>query len=1140
MKKKRGRRRRTPGRTLFKRRLLLILLLAVRVFPLSAQEDTDITAAGNAAGEETETPPADPDSSVHELDIRTSTLTELASWCRTLGLSDAGSREELARRLRDYYALQTPEGQVSQPGRRVITIESAQVSEYFTLEAVDEEYARLRGNVVVSLKEGNAVHRITAREILYNRTRNIMNASGGVEYVREQEDTIETFKGESITVNLDDWAGVFLAGFSERSDKDDDTAYRFSGTVISRTGEDVTVLTGAEISNAKNPDSLWSLKASKLWLLPGSDFALFNAVLKVGEIPVLYIPFLHIPADEVIFHPVLGYRSREGSFLQTTTYILGRPKASSSTESSVSRIFGGGGESEKRREGIFLRSTGKKVVDTGEPTLKTIFDLYTKLGVYLGTDLTIPADGNMGLLDISAGLGFSRTLMQVDGGGYSPFAPAYNGQSDWNRSRFISWDVPFRYRFKASGSFSGETGSFSWVLPYYSDPYTDRDFLERSEEMDWMHIVQEGASIMDTETAETEIQNFEWRISGSLNPQFPGLAPYISSFAVSGLSSSIAFRTREVSTSNPSYRADSPSNKFFFPDKFTIYSINTSVAGTPFSWSASGVNTGEDTPPEDDPGLPFPGNPIAPWPLIEDDEQKDDAAGELAPPALAQRFDIPLSGGPRFSVDYRFNPSSASELQWRSAEAGTYTKWQKAGDINWGEISSVMSIFRGEGSLGFTLDHTGGGAYTTTVSFGGTAAWQDFVFLNTGAEEFSTSGTTDSAKVLAARERNYSSTYFTTYFDYSTKLRPFYQSSVWGDTSLTYGARGLMARNEFAAGSGKDPQWKMVYGAWDREKLEFHRITADITARIMDQAQTFVFSADLPPEEIILSGNATARAWISETNANMKLFPEGRVETNDKRYLDFLYSTETLRFGKDGSLQQYMIYDPHKKFFTTLTTTFAFAGLSASFTAARMMPYRLETSPVGWVTHGTEGLYPRDFTLGYVKSAGPKKFWDERLSLSFNINTNLSIDLQRFTYSRFRFTVGFTVDIANFLDVTLSANSENGLIYRYLQGIPYFRLPDGFEVVGEKNPFVDLVNSFRFDDPVKRASSGFKLKSFTLTAVHHLGDWNAKLGLTLSPYLPTGGTKYVFNNEISFVVQWVPIKEIKTDISVNKEEWAFR
>jgi hypothetical protein len=113
------------------------------------------------------------------MDIRTSTLTELAGWCRQLGLSEGGTKDDLANRLRDFYRLPRPEGG-SADVKRTITIQSARSTEYFTLEVVDEDYARLKGNVVVTLREGDAVHTISAGEILYNRTRNLISASGGV------------------------------------------------------------------------------------------------------------------------------------------------------------------------------------------------------------------------------------------------------------------------------------------------------------------------------------------------------------------------------------------------------------------------------------------------------------------------------------------------------------------------------------------------------------------------------------------------------------------------------------------------------------------------------------------------------------------------------------------------------------------------------------------------------------------------------------------------------------------------------------------------------------------------------------------------------------------------------------------------
>jgi hypothetical protein len=262
----------------------------------------------------------------------------------------------------------------------VITIESAQSTEYFTVESVHEEYARLRGGVSVSLRDGEIVHRIQAEEILYNRTRKIMTASGGVVYVKEDGDKVETFHGDGITVNLDNWSTAFMKGISDHEISDGVSTYRFEGEVISRSGENSTVLRRAKITNPKEPEAFWSIDASKLWLLPGSDWAVLNAVVKVGEIPVLWLPAFYYPANEIIFHPVLGIRTREGSFVQTTTYLLGRPKALPlSEESSITTIMGSGEGMEKVREGVFLRSTGRRARDENEVKLSLLADAYVNL-----------------------------------------------------------------------------------------------------------------------------------------------------------------------------------------------------------------------------------------------------------------------------------------------------------------------------------------------------------------------------------------------------------------------------------------------------------------------------------------------------------------------------------------------------------------------------------------------------------------------------------------------------------------------------------------------------------------------------------------------------------------------------------------
>jgi hypothetical protein len=1125
------------------------------VLPDDGDSETAETASagGEETGEETapgeEAPPPDPSMQIIEMDIKTATMQELAAWCRSLGLSEGGGKEELARRLREHFKIAESETAEEEDDRKIITIESARSTEYFTLDVVDEEYARLQGDVMVSLKDGDAVHRIKAWEILYNRTRNLITATGGVEYVKESGDTIETFRGESITVNLDNWSSIFLDGVSERSLQSDGTTYRFAGTVISRTDEEVTVLTRASLTNAKNEEAFWSLNASKLWLLPGSDFAIFNAVLKVGEIPVMYIPFFYYPADEVIFHPVLGYRSREGNFLQTTTYILGRAKASSTSESSITKILGNSSDMEKKREGLFLRSTGKKLKDPGETTLKVIVDIYANLGTYLGTELVLPKKGILGALDLSAGAGFTRNVKPLGEGRYTPF-PDYDGVSEWNSARFISWDVPFRYRLKTSSSLGGKFGSLSWAFPYYSDPFVDRDFLNRTEEMDWVHMIQEGAALTDEEetttTTTTQLSSYEWRLNGSLRPSLPFLAPYISDISLSSITSIIAFRTRNLATNDPNYKDYAPDRSFFYPDKFTMYSLSGSISGTPLTLGGSRTAPAaeDEKKAEAEDPLKNAGAPRSPWEPAGENQKKGEAE-KLVPPVLNQRFDLPRTGGPRFSIDYRIAPTAASELQFRSDQKN----WPEYSKIDWSEVSSVLSTIGGDASTSFNLNHADGGAYSNSFTFSGSGSWQDYTFINEEAEEYTTSpgsglpAVADPVKISAARQRTYSQTFFTTSYGYTSTIRPLYRSAVWGNSSLQYSFKGLLMKSAFT-GTGDAPEWEIKYGAWDKDNLDTHQFGTTIAASVMDKAQTFVFTADLPPEDSTVSGNATFRVWISETNAHTRiLFPA----EEDKRKFEPFYTTETLKFGTIGSLQQYMVFDPEIKEYTTLTTTLTLAGFSAAYTMIRTKPYRLnykaDGSLEGWIQETEEGLHPRDLTLGYRQTFKKDALWKKRLSFTLNLNTSLFFDLQRYTNSRFNFTLGFTLGIANFLDLSLSTTSENTVIFRYFKDLPFMDLPEDLPSGEQDNLFIDLANSFRFDDEAKRRSSGFKLKSFNLSLTHHLGDWNAILGVTLSPYLdrPTGQVPvYKFNNEISFVVQWVPISEIKTDIKYNKEEWTFK
>jgi len=1128
--------------------LTLFFLFTVLVINLYAQEE----APSEQTPSDVEVHVLTPEQNRIDMDIRTSTLSELAAWCRSLGLSEGGTSADLARRLREYFKISeqsgVPEGEDK---RKIITIESARSTEYFKIEAIDEDYARLSGEVRISLKDGDAIHRIRAWNILFNRSRNLITATGGVEYIKEEGDKTETFRGDSITVDLDNWSSIFLGGASERSLQNDDTTdkttYEFAGTVISRDEEEVIVLSKASIRNASNEEALWSLNATRIWLLPGSDFAVFNAVLKVGEIPVLYIPFFFYPADELIFHPVIGYRTREGTFVQTTTYILGRPKADSGTQSSLTRILGNSNDMEKKREGMYLRSTGKKMVDPNKTSLKAIVDYYVNLGSYIGIDLDMPAKGMLGALNLSMGIGLTRTVVPVDGN-YSPFFPDYDGSTDKNYSNLFSQEVPFRYRFKTDSSISGKYGSFSWSFPYYSDPMVDNDFLNRAEEMDWINMLQKGAAVNEDEITENRMGSYTWQLSGQINPQLSRLSPYINSISVSSISSTVSFKIVDVRPNNTyDIKYYAPNSFFYAPDTATLYSTSISIAGTPLSFGKSAANqTGDKT---DETELPNPlnniGIPRSPFENKEkENTQKREQSDKLIPPELTQRFELPRTGNVELSLDYRIIPSGTSTLKFNS------DKWKQYNEIDWGDVSYILNSFSGDASTTINVNHSEN-FFSNSFSYSGNGTWRQYGYLNEEAEDYRTSGVTDPAKIDNAKLQEYKQSFFSTSYSISSTLRPLYQNPIFSSSNLQYNLKGLAVRSKFDEenSTGDNPQWDLDYGEWTNEKIDNHQFSTNISALVMDKAQTFSIITDLPPKDSVLAWQTGLRIWITETDANQRiLFPIDE----EKRKVEPLNVTERIIFGTFGNFTQNMVLDTEIKELISFTSSLNLSkwGLTASYAAYRMKGYEYippssGAATTGWVQKaGEETLQPRDFTLNYSKKIDMKELWNNRMQFTIDTSSRLFLDLQRYTNSTFTLSLGFTLGINKFIDLSMSTNSENSSVYRYFRKMPFFNdapidIPEG----PQNNLFLDLFNSFRFDDSKLRQSSGFKMKNFNIAVTHYLGDWNAILSWTMSPYRPLNKRQYEINNEVNFLVQWIPISEFKTDLTYNKRntpEWTVK
>ncbi|AEJ19372.1 LPS-assembly protein LptD [Gracilinema caldarium] len=1079
--------------------LLVILMLTIPVFAQSG--DAQVTENGITTSVDDREGLPD----YIEMDIQTSRLDELADWCRRLGLSDAGDRNELSDRLRTYYGITASNISSNLKNTRSITIESARSTDYFTLEKVNESYARLSGSVVITVKDDESLHRLKADEVLFNRTRNILNARGHVEYTKESGGVKESFKGDSITISLDNWEGVFLGGASERSFSDTSTTYRFAGEIISRNEEEVTILKNAKITNASQEEDYWSIAATKLWLLPSSDWAMANAVLKVGELPLLYIPFLYLPGDELVFHPVLGYRSREGTFVQTTTYILGQPKASNSSENSITKILGSSEDTERKREGLFLRSTGKRLINADSPSLRLLFDVYANLGTYAGINASIPKKGVLGKTDISFGFGLTRDIYEPQSNYYTPFKNN-DGESNWNTSDFFGNTIPLRYRFKGSGSINTSRFSLTWEFPMYSDPYVDRDFLNRTENVSWFQMIKESLTRNESTSTTTTstIGSYLWNVKANFPTPLFSDNSQRSTLSIQYLSSSLYFKTRSVSNSESPLEA-----LFFYPDHWTIYTTSLSLKGV--LWGTADTKEGSDVLKEKAEKLPtdlqIP-NSWSPW-YSEDDKSKtelklqneanQEPLAKIQPPTIQQSFEMSNNQSLKLNIDYSYNPSFSTELFFRSSEQ----HWKTKDDVRWDDYSSIFTNYKSDASLGFSLSDSLG-FVSTSLKLIDQTAFQTYNYLNEEAEEYDTESEKQEALL-----KTYTGTYNYIIPEYSLKLAPFVKNDVWKDSNFQYNLRGTLLKTAFN-GNVDTGSWITKLGTWDKNYVSQNQIKMDLVALTGNQSQSSSLSLELPPQDSLLKSSTNLNIGISRTSISFSI-----LNPFETAVYKPVTASEELKVQTNISLTQSLIYDPEIKDITYWSSGAIVGPVSASYIAKR--------------NSSTGNLEPTTFSLVYIDSFKNDAVWKNRVAYSFDVNSSLNMDLQSYTNSVFTFSLGTTWKIAKFLDVSFSSKSQNSAVFRYVQNWPIWE--SHTKMPGEENPLIDLLNSFRFDNNELRKQSGFKLKSLSVKAVHYLGDWNATLEVNLAPYLNTAVVpmRYQFNTTVSFLVQWIPIPEFKTE-----------
>jgi len=1034
-----------------------------------------------------------------ELDIETSRRDELEAWCLVLNLSNTGDDEALRQKLRAYYGLEISGGSpdVKASGGTRIVIESAGRSEYFNVSLDSENtesIIRLSGEVVITVNEPDRdrTHRVEADSVIFNQSRNTISAIGNIHYTVDTGGREEHFTGDSLTFEVSNWTGVIFRGTSQReqSIEDETVDFFFRGESIKRSGPDILVLSDGVITSHNVPNPDYALKAKKIWITGPGEWGLFSATLYVGHVPVLYLPFYWKSGSDMLFNPVIGFRTRVGYYLQTTTYLMGQKE----TDDGFSIMgFGDSASSDYtlERNGVFLVRSNAPDTEkqTADNTLKYMLDIYTTLGAMTGFYGDFPQIGNNGSVNFYATIGVSRSI-NSDGSAY--FNDGSSSRVYWNNSYLGNNTIPFRWGTK----FDISLNRWSLYMDWYSDPYYLEDFGNRKENFDWLSFLlgEEGTDQNNPEL----VTDMRWEISGSESVSPEGTGPWLQTLSMDSFRTSLTWKNKtneDISSSgNPDASYD-PARNFYYPDRIILPDIKLSLKGGSPQWELNRL----DAPETDEKVIPGT-------------EGEQDPEEGPDPVPFEQSFDAVYSAGLlKASLNYGLQTQLFIEDQSDSST------WLSPSDIDFVfNAARINSTQRGD--LSYNVDFWDGltGISGSTNMSGYYQIHRD-IFGNNAV-------VTDTTRL---EDYQYSKLLWDNRL--SMYFKPFQGVPTLSESSLNYSIDSNLFSRQLSAGATADnPEY---FNTWISGKEDFRQHEASATASWKPGLFNFAISgtADIPPLDQRYTLNANTGLEFKGFKVNLS--QQSLYATSKWTPQPFILGTSWTGWNDEVTLSQTARYSVEDSRITNTESLLQFWGFETRFIAIYGVKYKWNTGSYIWDEDG-EGFNPSTLRFSYKREFDPLPMWKNRIKTSTILDTTWNINLNQPTDNVFGFKWTQEFHVFKFLDLQLSFSSTNRSMYLYF---PWWRKELG--VTGEFNFFEDLLKSFNMFNIQDRRDSQFNMDRFDLSLVHHLRSWDLSIEYSGWPALDSGSNQYRWKSEFNLFIQWNPLPMFNQRAKFSQDSW---
>ena len=377
----------------------------------------------------------------------------------------------------------------SEPTSEVVEVDKN--TTHIVIENADTAYYEndvfvLSGNVVISFESSDSSKKtLKANKVVVEIEKKRIEASGDVS-LEDSEEGARSFSGQSV---LFDWSNLDIVVFSgvsytERKNAKGTTVSLYaSGDTVSYDGdENIVFFNNGKIATVEE-DPYWSITASKI-SFAGSDVFVDNAIIRLGRVPIFYLPIFFYPGTTLSFNPAIGLASDKGAFINTTTELYGVYKgigatssnsnsSSSSSEdegqeisdysASLLSLLDDGDSSEKIRDGVYYRKLEEgeqlSALETWARKTGSYFavfaDSYSSLGLALGYDTSNS---------------FWDGKLKINSTGLF----AYNVADDTEYAKKTRYYANLDFKLNFSSA------SFSLSMPVFSDYEVKKDFLNRN------------------------------------------------------------------------------------------------------------------------------------------------------------------------------------------------------------------------------------------------------------------------------------------------------------------------------------------------------------------------------------------------------------------------------------------------------------------------------------------------------------------------------------------------------------------------------------------------------------------------------------------------------------------------------------